>query len=267
MSKTVGFIGGGNMGRNIMKGLLEKGLYTAENITVFDAFTPVMDQLKKDLGINTCRDVHHLVQSADIILLAVKPQVMDDVLAAIKEDVTPEKTIISIAAGIKMEKLEAGLGKDKKIARVMPNANAMVLEAMSGVVCSDNMDYEEKMEVIRLFKAMGRAELISEYLMDAVVGISGSSPAYVYMFIEALASGAAAEGMPKSQAYIFAAQAVLGSAKMVMYSGMHPGELIDMVCSPGGTTLEALNVLEHNGFKATVADAVRAAAQKNRELK
>ena len=267
MSHIIGFIGGGNMGRAMMTALLKVGLYQPEEVVVYDAFTPVMDKLHNELGVRPCRDLTVVTDLADILVLAVKPQVMPEVLPEIKDYLKPETIIISIAAGIDLKTLENGLGAEHKIVRVMPNTAAMVSAAMSGVVPNKNVTYEEKKVVIALFKAMGRAELITENLLDAVVGISGSSPAYVYMFIEALAAGAVAEGMPKTQAYIFAAQAVMGSAKMVLESGMHPGELIDMVCSPGGTTIEAVEVLEHNAFKSTVIDAVRAAAAKNRELK
>ena len=218
------------------------------------------------LHIKTTRLVNTLADTSDIIVLAVKPQVLPQVVEKIQPRIRPEQIVISIAAGISMKELTELMGEDKKIVRVMSNTPAMVGAAMTGVVLNDNVTNEEGRMVLDIFKALGRAELIDEYLMDAVVGISGSSPAYVYMFINALAEGAVREGMSKNQAYIFAAQAVLGSAKMVLESGMHPGELIDMVTSPGGTTIEAIGVLEHNAFSATVIDAVHAAAEKNRQM-
>ncbi len=264
--QTIGFIGGGNMGRAIMTYLLKQEVYQPHQIMVYDSYTPVMDKLKESLHIKTTRLVNTLADSCDIIVLAVKPQVLPQVVEKIQPRIRPEQIVISIAAGISMKELTDLLGEDKKIVRVMSNTPAMVGAAMTGVVLNDNVTNEEGRMVLDIFKALGRAELIDEYLMDAVVGISGSSPAYVYMFINALAEGAVREGMSKNQAYIFAAQAVLGSAKMVLESGMHPGELIDMVTSPGGTTIEAIGVLEHNAFSATVIDAVHAAAEKNRQM-
>ena len=175
-----------------------------------------------------------------------------------------EETLRRLRSSI--AQLENMISPEHKIVRVMSNTPAMVGAAMTGICLNNNITEDEKKNVIQIFKALGRAELIDEHLIDAVVGISGSSPAYVYMFINALADGAVREGMSKNQAYIFAAQAVLGSAKMVLESGIHPGELIDMVMSPGGTTIEAVGVLEHSAFTATIIDAVHAAAEKNRSM-
>lgn len=266
MEHCIGFIGGGNMGRAIMSCLLRAEVYQPHEIKVYDAYTPVMEKLEESLHIKSTRDIHKLVREAKTIVLAVKPQVLPDVLKELQGKIDTDRLIISIAAGVSLAQLEELIGPDHKIVRAMPNTAAMVGAAMTGLCLNKNVTDKEKKTVLSIFKALGRAELISESLIDAVVGISGSSPAYVYMFINALADGAVLEGMSKSQAYIFAAQAVLGSAKMVLESGIHPGELIDMVCSPGGTTIEAVEVLEHNAFRATVIDAVRAASQKNRAL-
>ena len=264
--KKIGFIGGGNMGKAIMTYLLRAELFQPHEVMVYDSYTPVMEKLRESLHIKTTLDVCKMVDSVDILVLAVKPQVMPDVLKRLQGKFRKDQLIISIAAGISIASLEEQIGADYKIVRVMSNTPAMVGAAMTGVCLNANITEEEQRTVLTLFKALGRAELIDEHLIDAVVGISGSSPAYVYMFINALADGAVREGMSKNQAYIFAAQAVLGSAKMVLESGMHPGELIDMVMSPGGTTIEAVGVLEHSAFTATVIDAVHAAAEKNRSM-
>lgn len=266
MEHSIGFIGGGNMGRAMITALINAGLYQPSEIIVYDAFTPLMQKLQKELGITPTRSVEHLVDEAEMIVLAIKPQVMPSVMEQIGKRIRPETIVVSIAAGVTLGQLEGWISPEHKIVRVMPNTPAIVGAAMSGISVNANVDYDESMQIVRLFKTLGRAELVPEHLMDAVVGISGSSPAYVYMFISALADGAVMEGMSKSQAYIFAAQAVLGSAKMVLESGMHPGELIDMVTSPGGTTIEAIEVLEQKAFRATVSDAVRAAARRNKEL-
>ena len=266
MEHCIGFIGGGNMGRAIMSCLLKAELYQPHQVMVYDAYTPVMEKLEESLHIKSTMDVTKLVKEAEIIVLAVKPQVLPDVLAELKDKIDKNKLIISIAAGISIAQLEEMISPEHHIVRVMSNTPALVGAAMTGVCLNKNVDEKEKKAVLSIFKALGRAELITENLMDAVVGISGSSPAYVYMFINALADGAVLEGMSKNQAYIFAAQAVLGSAKMDLESGYHPGELIDMVCSPGGTTIQAVQVLEHNAFRSTIIEAVRAAATKNHDL-
>ena len=254
------------MGRSIMTFLLRKEIFQPHEVMVFDSYTPVMEKLSEALHVKTTREVSKLVEVSDIIVLAVKPQVLPDVAAALKGQFRKEQIIISIAAGISIAQLESMISPEHKIVRVMSNTPAMVGAAMTGICLNKNINETEKKLVLEIFKALGRAELIDEHLIDAVVGISGSSPAYVYMFINALADGAVREGMSKNQAYIFAAQAVLGSAKMVLESGIHPGELIDMVMSPGGTTIEAVGVLEHSAFTATIIDAVHAAAEKNRSM-
>lgn len=193
-------------------------LYQPHQVMVYDAYTPVMEKLEESLHIKSTMDVTKLVKEAEIIVLAVKPQVLPDVLAELKDKIDKNKLIISIAAGISIAQLEEMISPEHHIVRVMSNTPALVGAAMTGVCLNKNVDEKEKKAVLSIFKALGRAELITENLMDAVVGISGSSPAYVYMFINALADGAVLEGMSKNQAYIFAAQAVLGSAKMVLES-------------------------------------------------
>ena len=177
-----------------------------------------------------------------------------------------KKLVVSIAAGISLDIIESFLGKDKRIIRVMPNTPALVGEGMAGLSPNELVSDEEAELVKKLFESFGKAEIVPEKLQDAVCGISGSSPAYVFMFIEAMADGAVAEGMPRAQAYKFAAQAVLGSAKMVLETGKHPGELKDAVCSPGGTTIEAVAALEQAGFRSAVIDAERICIDKSRSL-
>lgn len=266
MSKTIGFIGGGNMGGAIMAGLVKTGTFQPEAIFAYDVVKAALDKLQNEIGVNTTDSLENLVNSADIIVLAVKPQVLPGVLEQYGELITKDKLVISIAAGITMGRLTGLLSAEHKIVRVMPNTPAMVGEGMSGVCVNENVTAEETELVMQIFNSFGKAELISEKLIDAVVGVSGSSPAYVYMFIEALADGAVREGMPRAQAYKFAAQAVMGSAKMVLESGKHPGELKDMVCSPAGTTILAVQELEERGFRAAVSEAVHVAAEKNRTM-
>ena len=266
MNHTIGFIGGGNMGGAMMSGLVKTGVCRPEQVTVFDVYAPTLEKLHNDLGINTTDSVEALIEASQVIVLAVKPQVLPAVLEQHGAKITADKLVISIAAGITLERLTGFLSAEHKIVRVMPNTPAMVGEGMAGICPNANVTEEEKAEVLELFNCFGKAELVPEKLIDAVVGVSGSSPAYVYMFIEALADGAVREGMPRPQAYKFAAQAVLGSAKMVLESGMHPGALKDMVCSPAGTTIESVYALEKGGMRAAVMDAVHIAAEKNRNM-
>lgn len=266
MKKKIGFIGGGNMGGAIMSGIVNTGVCAAEDVWVYDIHASARERLQRELGISTTDCVETLIDIAEIIVLAVKPQVLPSVLEQYGSLITEDKLVISIAAGITIGRLTKLLSEKNKIVRVMPNTPAMVGAGMSGICTNERVSEEEKQEVMEIFCSFGRAEFVSEKLIDAVVGVSGSSPAYVYMFIEALADGAVAEGMPRSQAYVFAAQAVLGSAKMVLESGKHPGELKDMVCSPAGTTIEAVRTLEEGGLRAAVMNAVHVAAEKNRTM-
>ena len=173
---------------------------------------------------------------------------------------------MSIAAGKNMEFLTAGLGEDKKIIRVMPNTPALVGAGITGFTANGNVTAEDKEKALKILSSFGEAEEVPEKLMDVVTSVGGSAPAFVYMFIEALADGAVLDGMPRDKAYHFAAQCVLGSAKMVLESGKHPGELKDMVCSPGGTTIEGVRALEDAGFRGIVMEAVHAATEKSKEL-
>lgn len=266
MNRKIGFIGGGNMGGAIISGVIRSSFRAPEEITVFDVSETALKHLSDEHGVNTTDSVLKLISDSDIILLAVKPQVLPSVLKQHGAFISKDKLIVSIAAGITLDTLTSLLSAEHKLVRVMPNTPAMVGEGMSGVCFNSLVSDEEKEEILKMFRCFGKAEPIPEKLIDAVVGVSGSSPAYVYMFIEALADGAVAEGMPRAQAYTFAAQAVLGSAKMVLESGKHPGELKDMVCSPAGTTIEAVHALEADGLRSAVINAVRTAAEKNRNM-
>lgn len=266
MKNTIGFFGGGNMGGAIIGGLIKSKLYKPEEIFVYDVYAPALERLQKELGINPVDDSRELVENAEILIASVKPNVLPAVLKEVREDISRDKIVISIAAGITLSRLEELLSPEHKLVRVMPNTPALVGEGMSAVAVNKNLSQEEQQKALAIFSSFGRAQIVPEKLIDAVVGVSGSSPAYVYIFIEALADGAVLEGMPRAMAYEFAAQAVLGSAKMVLETGKHPGELKDMVCSPAGTTMEAVKVLEEKGFRSAVIDTVHAAAEKNRNM-
>ena len=264
--KMIGFIGGGNMASAIIGGLLSSGLSDREHVIASDKSEASVERLKESFGIRACSENTEVSSAADILFLAVKPDVFKLVIPEIRDSLKKEVVVVSIAAGQSIAKVEAAFERPVKLIRVMPNTPALVGASMSALCRNELVTEEELEEVYKLFCSFGEAEVIPEKLMDAVVGISGSSPAYVYMIIEAMADAAVADGMPRAQAYKFAAQAVLGSAKMVLETGKHPGELKDMVGSPGGTTIEAVAVLEKMGLRSAVIEGQRACVRKSREM-
>ena len=262
----LGFIGCGNMASAIMSGIISNGLIQADEIIGADVFAPSKEKAKATLGIQIAESNIEVVKKADAFVLSIKPQFYAQVIAEIKDYVKENQIIITLAPGKTLDWLEGQFGKQVKIVRTMPNTPAMVQEGMTAACASTFVTTEELAYVCDILKAFGDVEVVPEKLMDAVVTVSGSSPAYVFMMIEAMADAAVAEGMPRNQAYKFAAKAVMGSAKMVLETGKHPGELKDMVCSPGGTTIEAVKVLEETGFKGALMQAMEVCAEKSRSL-
>ena len=223
-------------------------------------------QIHRQLGVETTTDNRKVAEKADVLVLAVKPFQFESVIREIAEFVNMNTVVISIAAGQSIADIEGFFGKEIKLVRTMPNTPALVLEGATGMCFNELMQDEEKQMAINLFESFGIVEVVSENMIDTVIGVSGSSPAYVFMFIEAMADAAVADGMPRDKAYKLAAQSVLGSAKMVLDTGRHPGELKDMVCSPGGTTIEAVRVLEEKGLRSAVIEGQKACVRKAREL-
>lgn len=266
MKKTIGFIGCGNMGRAMIGGILNANLVTPESIIVGDLNEKSLDETKLEYGIKTTTDNNQVAKFADIIVLSIKPNLYKVVINQIKDQVKENVIIVTIAAGKTIKGSEETFGKKLKVVRVMPNTPALVGEGMAAICPSEMVTKEELTEVVCIFESFGKAEVVSEKLMDVVTSVSGSSPAFVYMFIEAMADAAVLDGMPRNQAYKFAAQAVYGSAKMVLETGKHPGVLKDMVCSPGGTTIEGVAALEEKGFRNAVIYALRKTTQKCVEL-
>ena len=267
LNQKIGFIGLGNMAVAMIGGMLKEQLVLPENV-IGKARTKETEERVKtrvNIGIADCNEV--VAAQSDILFLAVKPIFFSEIIDEIRDAVRPETVIVSIAAGKTLGYLKEAFGRsDCKLVRCMPNTPALVLEGCTGVCADNNVSEAELEQVLTILRAFGRTSVVPERLMDVVVGVSGSSPAYVFLFIEALADAAVAEGMPRKQAYEFAAQSVLGSAKMVLETGMHPGELKDMVCSPGGTTIQAVKVLEEEGFRGAVIDATVACIEKSRNL-
>lgn len=263
----IGFIGLGNMATASIGGILKKEMVQSKNIIGFDALPSAIEKAKSRFNITGAIDNKQVAREADVLFLAVKPIFLEDVLTEIKDVISADTIIISIVAGKSIAFIEEKLQRnDCKIVRCMPNTPALVLEGCTGVCAGKNVKEDEMDTALSLLRCFGKAIVVPERLMDVVVGVCGSAPAYVFLFIEAMADEAVAEGMPRAQAYEFAAQTVLGSAKMVLETGKHPGELKDMVCSPGGTTIQAVKVLEEKGLRAAVMDAMEACIDKSRQL-
>ena len=253
----LGFIGTGNMASAIMGGIIKNQIIPAEEIIGADLFAPGRERAKEQFGIHVTDSNKEVVEKADVIVLSVKPQFYADVIQEIKDLIRADQIVITIAPGKTLAWLAEQFGKDVKLVRTMPNTPAMVGAGMTAACPNEHMTEEETAYVRTLLESFSRVEIVPERLMDTVVSVSGSSPAYVFMLIEAMADAAVSGGMPRPQAYQFAAQAVLGSAKMVLETGKHPGELKDMVCSPAGTTIEAVRVLEERGFRSAVFEAMK----------
>lgn len=262
---SIGFIGCGNMGGAIMKGILAKKIASANEVIASDKGKSV-EEIQNEFGVCAVETNVEVTKKSDVLILAIKPQYYEEVIKEIKDEVRENQIIISIAPGKTLEWLESTFGKEVKLIRVMPNTPALVGEGMMAICPGKLITDEEKKMVLEVLGSCGRTEIVPESLMDVVVSVSGSSPAYVFMFIEAMADAAVADGMPRAMAYEFAAQSVIGSAKLLLETGKHPGELKDMVCSPAGTTIEAVRVLEEKGFRSSVIEAMKACTRKAKGL-
>ena len=262
----LGFIGTGNMAGAIMGGVIKSNVFKPEEIIGADLFAPGREKVKELYGINVTDSNKEVIEKSEVVIFSVKPQFYADVIQEVKDLVRPEQLIITIAPGKTLAWLAEQFGKDVKIVRTMPNTPAMVGEGMTAVCPNEHLTEDEIAYVKSLLESFSRAEIVPERLMDVVTAVSGSSPAYVFMLIEAMADAAVIGGMPRSQAYTFAAQAVLGSAKMVLETGMHPGTLKDMVCSPAGTTIEAVRTLEELGFRSSIIEAMKVCEEMSRSL-
>ena len=262
----IGFIGTGNMGSSIIKGILSSKFEKSENINIFDLDKEKVNNLVKEYGVNTANSEKELAENCNIIILSVKPHIIPIVLKNLSGNVKKDTIILTIAAGISISVIENALGEDKKVVRTMPNTPAQVLLGMTAVTFNKNIENSEKEIIFKLLNSFGKSVEIEEKLMHAYTGISGSLPAYVYMFMEALADGGVLCGMPRNKAYEIVAQTVAGSAKMLLETGKHPGQLKDEVCSPAGTTIEAVRVLENGNFRGNVIEAVVACTEKSKEM-
>ena len=262
----LGFIGTGNMAGAIMGGIIKKGLIAPEEIIGADIMPQSRERVKETYGIAVTADNKEAAEKSEVLILSVKPQFYAQTIAEIRDCIREEQMVITIAPGKTLEWLGEQFQKPVKIVRTMPNTPALVGEGMTAACPNAYVTEDKKKYALELLGSFGKVEVVPEHLIDAVVAVSGSSPAYVFLLIEAMADAAVAEGMPRQQAYQFAAQAVYGSAKMVLETGKHPGELKDMVCSPAGTTIEAVRVLEEKGLRSAVIEAMKACAEISRNL-
>lgn len=261
----ISFIGAGNMGSAIIGGIVKSRLAKPTDITVADRDNDKLDTINSQYGVNTTTSNIDCMD-CDMLFLCVKPNVLYSVIDEIKDAVRENTIVVSIAAGQSIKKMTDAFGKAVKIVRVMPNTPALVGEGMAAISLGETVAETESKAVLDIFRSIGKAEVVAESLMDTVTAISGSSPAYVFMFIEAMASAAESEGMDKDLAYTFAAQAVLGSAKMVMETDISPEQLKINVCSPGGTTIEAVAVLENEDMHGMIGRAMKACSDKSRRM-
>ena len=263
---TIGFLGAGKMATALARGFVRAGLVTPGQVTASDPSAAARAAFAKEVGAKTTVSNAEVVKFAAVLVLAVKPDQVGGLLAEIRDHLTAKHCLISIAAGVTLARLEAGLGAGARLIRVMPNTPALVGASATAFALGKAARPADGELAQKLFSAVGVAFQVKEALLDAVTGLSGSGPAYAYLFIEGMSDGGVAAGLPRDIATRLAAQTVLGSARMVLETGLHPGVLKDMVTSPGGTTIEGLHELEKGKLRGTVISAVRAAAEKSKKL-
>lgn len=262
---TLGFLGGGRMAEALITGVLSTQHYRSDQIYVADPDAGRLDHLKTRYGIQVCSTNHEVVRVSDVVVLAVKPQVMADALGGIR-DALKDQLVISVAAGVTICRLRELCGQTTRVVRAMPNTPAMVGEGIAALAIGPNVETSAVDCARRIFESVGRVVSIEERLMDAVTGLSGSGPAYVFLMIEAMADGGVKMGLSRETASLLAAQTVLGAARMVLETGQHPARLKDQVASPGGTTIAGLHRLEQGGIRAVLIDAIETATKRSQEL-
>jgi pyrroline-5-carboxylate reductase len=266
LSQRIGFIGAGQMATALAQGLTRKGLVAAEQILASDVSQECRERFTKAIGARTTADNAETARWADVVVLAVKPQHLSKALAPLRAVITPAKLVISIAAGVRLTALEEALGAGVRFVRVMPNTPCLVGEGACAFALGKAASPDDEQLVQQILSAVGMAIAVDEKLLDAVTGLSGSGPAYVYMMIEALSDGGVRMGLPRSVATQLAAQTLRGAAQMVLATGEHPGVLKDRVTSPGGTTIAGVAALEAGGMRAALIAAVEAATRRSVEL-
>lgn len=266
-SKKIGLIGSGNMGEALINGLISSGSAPSENIICSDVREDRLEFIRDTYGVVTTTDNLEVVNSSDIVVYAVKPQIMASVLRETADSLDMSKLVISIAAGVPLAAIESCLNKDLRLIRVMPNVAASVKEGAAAIAAGEHAREEDIQLTMSIFNSVGRSVFLKEnYLMDAVTGLSGSGPAYIFLIVDALADAGVKVGLSRQDALFLSIQTVLGAAKMLQETKAHPGQLKDMVISPGGTAIAGLHTLEKGGLRTTLMDAVEAATIRSKEL-
>ncbi|MBQ2677977.1 MAG: pyrroline-5-carboxylate reductase [Firmicutes bacterium] len=262
----IGFIGAGNMGGAILRGYVPYAEKAGDELSVYVPTEEKLNSICKETGAAKCSGIDDLVRSNDVIIIGVKPNMFEEVLPQVAGAYNTDKVVVSMAAGVTIEFIEGYLGKDAKIVRIMPNTPAQVRAAMIAVCRNANVDDATFEDVKVIFDSIGKAEEVDEDLIHCVIGVSGSSPAYTFMYIDALMDAAVKNGMDRKKARVFAAQSVLGAAKMVLKTDIDPEQLCINVCSPGGTTIEAVESLKADGFEESIEKAFQAAVDKSKDM-
>jgi len=264
--KRIGFLGAGNMGEALVKGLIEAKVLAADAIIIADASADRCADMDRRYGVRVAKSNVDCVRDADVVLLAVKPQIIAPVLGEISSSLSRRQLVISVAAGVATATIHKTVGKDIRLIRVMPNTPALVLEGATAIAKATGLEAGDLDIAREIFGAVGKVVVLDESLMDAVTGLSGSGPAYVALVIESLADGGVKMGLDRVTAMTLATQTVLGAAKLLLETGVHPGSLKDMVSSPGGTSITGVAALEEGGIRTTFITAVERATLRSREL-
>jgi len=266
-NKKIGFIGSGNMGEAMIGGLIDSGASKPENIICSDVREDLLQEMETKFGVRTNTSNTAVATEADIVILAIKPQIMVPVLQEVKACLDMSKLVISIAAGVPLVAIESCLDKKLRLIRVMPNVAVAVREGAAAIAAGDHTLKEDIDLAMAIFNSVGKCVFLKENnLMDAITGLSGSGPAYIFMIVDALADAGVRVGLHRKDALLLASQTILGAAKMLLETGEHPGQLKDSVTSPGGTAIAGLHTLEKGGLRTTLINAVEAATQRSGEL-
>jgi pyrroline-5-carboxylate reductase len=265
-NKQVGFVGSGNMGEALIHGLIHGHLCRPEQIICSDIRSERLKMIREKYGVKGTTHNMEVVKQSDIVLLAVKPQIMKPVVDEIAKYLDLSKLVISIAAGVPLDAIETCAMRELKLIRVMPNICVSVREGISAIAGGKHAQKEDLMMAKTIFDSVGKSLFVEEYLLDAVTGLSGSGPAYIFLIIDALADAGVKVGLSRDDALVLASQTVLGAAKMLIETGEHPGKLKDLVTSPGGTAIAGLHTLEEGGVRTTLMNAVEVATQRAKVL-
>lgn len=267
MNKVIGFIGCGKMAQAMIGGMLKANIVERSRVLVSARSKDTLEKVEEPFAVRVSTNNREVAMSSDLLFLAVKPDQYEEVILEIHDSIKQDVIVVSMAPGLTLEWLQDRFGREVKLVRTMPNTPSLVGEGMTAFCMNSALTKEDEKAVKVVLESFGKAELIEESLMDSIPAVSGSSPAYVFMMIEALADGAVKQGISRQQAYKLAAQAVLGAAKMVLETGKHPAALKDDVCSPGGATIEAVATLEQNQFKGAILAAMDACYQKTKTMR